>query len=69
MADPQHATETHDEPHGSADHGTADGHHDAHGSGGDALGPIDWGMWAVGVFGVLIGVVVAALVAVSVAPA
>jgi len=46
--------------HGStADHG--DGHgHDDHAHGQDALGPVDWPMWGVGVLGVIVGLVVAA---------
>lgn len=46
--------------HGStADHG--DGHgHDDHAHAGEALGPIDWTMWAIGVAGVLVALIVTA---------
>jgi hypothetical protein len=49
--------------HGSA-HAAAgsddDGHgHDAHG-GGEALGPIDWRMWGVGLLGVVAALIVTA---------
>jgi hypothetical protein len=46
--------------HGStADHGEEHGHDDrAHA--GDALGPIDWTMWAVGVVGVVVALIVTA---------
>jgi hypothetical protein len=42
-------------PHGSAtDHGD-DGHgHDDHGHASEALGPIDWSMWGVGLLGVAV---------------
>lgn len=46
--------------HGStADHGDDHGHDD-HGHESMGLGPIDWQMWAVGVLGVAVGVVVTA---------
>jgi hypothetical protein len=63
------ATETHDEPHGSAGHG---GGHGASGGDGDhhageePLGPIDVTMWGLGVLGVILGGVVAVLMAMSV---
>lgn len=46
--------------HGStADHG--DGHgHDDHGHPAEALGPIDWPMWGVGILGVALALAVAA---------
>jgi hypothetical protein len=47
-------------PHGStADHGDEHGHDD-HGHHDMALGPIDWRMWAVGIAGVLVGLVMTA---------
>jgi ABC-type Zn2+ transport system substrate-binding protein/surface adhesin len=47
-------------PHGSAaDHGGDHGHDD-HAHGGDALGPIDWPMWGVGVLGVIVALIVTA---------
>jgi hypothetical protein len=47
--------------HGSAaDHGDGDHGLDAHGHAGNALGPIDWPMWGVGVLGVALALVVAA---------
>lgn len=51
--------------HGStADHG--DGHgHDDHGHPTQALGPIDWPMWGVGVLGVVVGLIVTAGLAVA----
>ena len=46
--------------HGStSDHGDDHGHDD-HGHDGMALGPIDWRMWAVGVVGVLVALIVTA---------
>lgn len=53
-------------PHASAsDHGGDHGHDD-HAHGGEALGPIDWRMWGVGVLGVIVALVVTAgLVAAS----
>jgi hypothetical protein len=59
------ATETHDEPHGSAAHG-ASGGHDEHGHGEEPLGPIDLTMWGLGVLGVVLGALVAVLMAMSV---
>ena len=60
---------THDpDQHGSADaaaaghddgHDTHGGGHDTHG-GGEALGPIDWRMWGVGVLGVVAALIVTA---------
>ena len=45
-------------PHGStADHGDEHGHDD-HAHAGDALGPIDWTMWSVGVVGVVLALAV-----------
>lgn len=53
-------------PHGSAsDHGDDHGHDD-HAHAGDALGPVDWTMWGVGVLGVIVALIVTAgLVAAS----
>ena len=46
--------------HGSlADHGDDHGHDD-HGHAADALGPIDWPMWGVGVLGVALALVMTA---------
>jgi len=46
--------------HGStADHGDTHGHDD-HAHADDALGPIDWSMWGVGVLGVALALVIAA---------
>ena len=52
--------------HGSAtDHGGDHGHDD-HAHTGEALGPIDWPMWGVGVLGVIVALIVTAgLVAAS----
>ena len=36
------------------------GGHDEHGHGADALGPIDWRMWGVGVLGVIAALIVTA---------
>ncbi|MHB8893159.1 MAG: hypothetical protein ACYC65_14080 [Candidatus Limnocylindrales bacterium] len=53
-----HDTNVHDQ-HGPA-HAAADGQgNDAHG-GGEALGPIDWTMWGVGVVGVVAALLVVA---------
>jgi ABC-type Zn2+ transport system substrate-binding protein/surface adhesin len=47
-------------PHGStADHGGDHGHDD-HAHGNEALGPIDWPMWAVGVIGVVVALLITA---------
>ena len=47
--------------HGStADHADGDHGHDDHGHGAEPLGPIDWRMWAVGVLGVAVALVVTA---------
>ncbi len=46
--------------HGSvADHGDDHGHDD-HAHAGGTLGPIDWSMWAVGVLGVIVALIVTA---------
>lgn len=61
------ATETHSEPHGADDHGEPETHDDhAHASEEMDLGPIDWTQWGVGVLGVVIGLVIAAVVAFAV---
>ena len=56
--------ESHTEEHGTADaHGVADGHgaaHDDDGHGGEALGPIDWGLWSYAIVGAIGGVIVIA---------
>ena len=64
------ATGDHDDlsgPH-SADHGDAmDGHDDhAHAGEGEPLGPIDWTAWSLGALGVLLGLIVAVLMAMTV---
>jgi ABC-type Zn2+ transport system substrate-binding protein/surface adhesin len=47
-------------PHGSdADHGGDHGHDD-HAHGSEALGPIDWPMWIVGVIGVIVALIMTA---------
>ncbi len=47
-------------PHGStADHGDDHGHDD-HAHASEALGPIDWAMWGVGVVGVIAALVIVA---------
>ena len=60
-----HVPDQHGAPHATADgHAAADDHgdgghgHDAHG--GEALGPIDWRMWGVGVLGVVAALIVTA---------
>ncbi len=60
-----HVPDQHGIPDATADgHSTADDHgdgghgHDAHG--GEALGPIDWRMWGVGVLGVVAALIVTA---------
>ncbi len=52
--------------HGSAsDHGDDHGHDD-HAHASEALGPVDWRMWGVGVLGVIVALIVTAgLVAAS----
>ena len=61
-----HAADSMVGPHGSTDdHGDDHGHDDhAHG-GGQALGPVDVRMWGAGVFGVMLGLVVALVMAMS----
>jgi hypothetical protein len=51
-----HDTSTHD----AMDSGHGDGGHDEHGHAADALGPIDWRMWGVGVVGVVSALIVLA---------
>ncbi len=47
-------------PHGStSDHGEDHGHDD-HAHTGEALGPIDWPMWGVGVVGVVAALIIVA---------
>lgn len=51
-------------PHGTDDHG--DGHdHDDHGHGRETLGPIDVAAWAAGGAGIVLGLIVAACLAIS----
>jgi ABC-type Zn2+ transport system substrate-binding protein/surface adhesin len=46
--------------HGStADHGDDHGHDD-HAHAGGTLGPIDWTMWAIGVLGVIVALIITA---------
>jgi ABC-type Zn2+ transport system substrate-binding protein/surface adhesin len=46
--------------HGStADHGEDHGHDD-HAHGSEALGPVDWPMWGIGVLGVVVALIVTA---------
>lgn len=53
-----HAGESTIGPHGGTDvHGQAHGHDD-HGHGPEALGPVNVQMWAAGVVGILLGLVV-----------
>jgi hypothetical protein len=54
-------SDTDHDGHGAAVHGTGHGtahDHDEHGHAADALGPIDWTMWAVGLLGVLFAMLV-----------
>jgi hypothetical protein len=52
--------------HGSVDDHGGDHGHDDHGHAAEALGPIDWPMWGVGVLGVVVAIIVTAgLVAAS----
>ncbi len=51
-------------PHGIDDHG--DGHdHDDHGHAAETLGPLDVTAWGAGVLGVVLGLVVAACMALA----
>jgi hypothetical protein len=56
-----HAPDQHDPSHATADAHDI-GHDDSHGGGhgGNALGPIDWTMWGVGVLGVVAALIIAA---------
>jgi hypothetical protein len=52
-------------PHGStADHGDTHGHDD-HAHGGEALGPVDRGLWSAAALGILLGIVVAVALAIG----
>jgi hypothetical protein len=56
--------------HAAAGHGGADPHHDAghgehEGHGGPSLGPIDWRAYGAGLAGAALGLVVAAVLAVT----
>jgi hypothetical protein len=57
----------HADAHATSGHGSADAGHDAgHGGhGGAALGPIDWKRYGYGLIGALMGLVVAAVMAVT----
>ena len=63
-ADPPHdtATETHAEPH-SDEHAPAG--HDEHGHDEEPLGPPDIGLWAAGIGGIAVALVIAACFAFS----
>ena len=64
MAGGEHADA---DAHATPGHGAADPHHDAgHGGhGGSALGPIDWRRYGAGLVGAAMGLVVAAVMAVT----
>ena len=47
------------DPHAAHAAQPAHDSHDSHGHGGDALGPIDFTMWGVGVLGAALGLLVA----------
>lgn len=53
-------------PHGSGDHGDDHGHDD-HGHVEAALGPIDIQAWGAGAIGILLGLIVAACLAIATA--
>jgi len=74
MTDPQGTPESHSEKdHAPDTHGAASGHadgahgHDEHGHGETGLGPIDWRMWAAGIAGAVVAVVVTAAFVVATA--
>jgi hypothetical protein len=55
-----------DDGHDAHDaHGADAGHGDGHGHGGPALGPIDWKAYGAGLVGAALGLVVAAVLAVT----
>jgi hypothetical protein len=56
MSDTDHGAPGATAAHGTG-HDAGDGHDD-HGHAADALGPIDWTMWAVGLLGVLVAAIV-----------
>jgi ABC-type Zn2+ transport system substrate-binding protein/surface adhesin len=67
MTEPHGTPESHSEKdHAPDTHGAATGHaegahgHDDHMHAGMALGPVDWRMWAVGVVGVIVALVITA---------
>ncbi len=63
------ATGDHDDlsgPQGSSDHGETHGHGDPAHGGEERLGPVDLTAWGLGVLGVILGGVVAVVMAISV---
>ncbi len=65
-ADAHHPSGTHLEEHDSGHDDHRDGGHAEHAE--PRLGPIDWPAWSAGALGVAVGVMVAALFYLSVAP-
>ncbi len=60
-----HASDALAGPHGQGDHGETHGHDDhAHGD-GESLGPVDVFAWGAGALGIVAGLVVALVMAVS----
>lgn len=68
MSDAHPPARPHDDeivaPHGADDHGQ-DGEHDDHAHAEEPLGPIDLAAWAAGALGVILGLVVAAGLAIA----
>lgn len=62
------SADEHDDPHATADQGDDHGHDD-HAHREESLGPIDAYAWSAGVFGVVIGIVIAACFVLATAPA
>jgi hypothetical protein len=64
MSELHAAPGAHDDPAPDLDthdaHAAAAGHDEGHGHEGMALGPIDWRMWAVGVVGVVVALIITA---------
>ena len=74
MTEPHATPESHSEKdHAPDGHGAASGHddgahgHDEHGHGGMALGPIAWRMWAAGIAGLAVAVIIVAAFVVATA--
>ena len=67
-AEPAHVSDAHDAATEHADGHSVDAGHgddDSHGHDAMTLGPVDWQMWAVGVVGVVVALIITAAFAVA----